>query len=188
MEIMGIAVVSLDGCLTRHDEPGSAFASHEDQVHFRTVVASCDAAIMGRITFDGERERMLASPDPRRLRVVLTRSPDAYRELERPGALEFTAAPPVELIAALARRGSRRVALLGGGRVYALFADAGLVSRWVITVEPLLFGGGTRLLEGRTDRRLELLESRRMNESGTLLATYRDPDARIALTALAEET
>ncbi|MFW5718444.1 MAG: dihydrofolate reductase family protein [Spirochaetota bacterium] len=181
MEIMGIAVVSLDGCLTRHDQPGSAFASHEDQAHFRATLASCDATIMGRITFDGERERILASSDPGRLRVVLTRSPHAYRDLERPGALEFTAAPPGELTTALARRGTRRAALLGGGRVYALFADAGLVSRWVITVEPLLFGGGTRLLEGRTDRRLELLESRRMNESGTLLLTYRDPDALTAL-------
>ena len=176
MEILGVAVVSLDGCLTRHDEPGSSFASDEDQAHFRATVASCDAAIMGRATFDGERERILASSGAGRLRVVLTRSPDAYRDLENRGALEFTDAAPRVVAADLARRGVRRVALLGGGQIYALFAAAGLVNRWIVTVEPMLFGDGTRLLEGRADVRLELVESRRMNEAGTVLLTYRVPD------------
>lgn len=176
MEILGIAVISLDGCLTRHDEPGSAFASKEDAAHFRATLDSCDAAVMGRATFDGERERILASLDTDRLRVVLTRSPDAYRDLERPGALEFTDAAPRAVAADLARRGARRVALLGGGQIYALFAAAGLVNRWIVTVEPRLFGDGTRLLEGKADVRLELVESRRMNEGGTLLLTYRVPD------------
>ncbi|MFW5826330.1 MAG: dihydrofolate reductase family protein [bacterium] len=184
---MGIAVASLDGYLTHHDEPGSSFASDEDQAHFRSTVASCDAAIMGRATFDGEREHILGAPDVGRVRLVLTRSPGEYRELERPGILEFTSASPAELAADLARRGVRRVALLGGGRVYALFADAGLVSRWLVTVEPALFGGGTRLLEGQTDRRLELVSSRRLNDAGTLLLEYRDPDADATLAALARD-
>ena len=175
MEILGIAVVSLDGCLTRHDEPGSSFASDEDQAHFRATLASCDAAIMGRATFDEEREHILASADADRLRVVLTRSPAAYRGLERRGTLEFTDAAPRAVAEDLARRGVRRVALLGGGQIYALFAAAGLVNAWIVTVEPRLFGDGTRLLEGKADVRLELVESRRLNEAGTVLLTYRVP-------------
>jgi dihydrofolate reductase len=42
-----------------------------------------------------------------------------------------------------------------------------------LTVEPLLFGGGTPLLAARVDVRLALLASERLNAAGTLLLRYR---------------
>jgi riboflavin biosynthesis pyrimidine reductase len=54
-----------------------------------------------------------------------------------------------------------------------LFLAAGLVDEIWLTVEPLLFGGGTPLLAARVDVRLELLASEKLNAAGTLLLRYR---------------
>jgi riboflavin biosynthesis pyrimidine reductase len=54
-----------------------------------------------------------------------------------------------------------------------LFFAAGLVDEIWLTVEPILFGGGTPLLVARVDVRLELLASEKLNAAGTLLLRYR---------------
>jgi len=172
MEIVGFAVISLDGRLTRHDEDGVTFASAEDQAHFHAALAGCDASVMGRATFDTAREAILGSLSPGRCRTVMTRRPERYGELQREGVLEFTDLAPERLVEALARRGYERVALLGGAQVYGAFAAADLVDEWQVTVEPRLFGAGTPLLAARTDRRLVLADHRRLNAS-TLLLRYR---------------
>lgn len=172
MDIFGFAVITLDGCLTRHDEEGVSFSSPEDQAHFRAALHACDAAVMGRRTFETARESILGSLSPSLCRFVLTRAPQAYAELETPGELEFTAEQPLPLVARLAERGFDRLAVLGGTEVYDFFTGAALITEWQLTVEPRMFGQGRRLLGHPTDRRYTLVETRALNES-TLLLRYR---------------
>ena len=171
MKVIALAVTSLDGCLTRHDEPGVSFSSPEDQAHFRRVMRDCGATIMGRRTFDTVRDRILAAPASGLCRTVMTRDPAAYADVEHPGALEFTAASPREIVSSLSARGFEAVAVLGGGEIFDLFVADALLTEWRITVEPRLFGTGTRLLSRPTDRHLRLTGHRLLNES-TLLLTY----------------
>lgn len=173
MTVVALAVLSVDGCMTRGDEPGSGFASREDQEHFRSAMGRFQAVIMGRATFDVERERILSAPDRGPVRIVLTRSPSSFAGLERPGRLEFSDEAPDRLLAGLERRGVGTVGLLGGARIFDLFVESDLVSEWHITVEPLLLGAGTRLLTRETSRRLELVDRRELNSAGTMLLTYR---------------
>jgi dihydrofolate reductase len=172
VRVIAMAVISVDGCLTRHDEAGSGFASREDQEHFRATMRACGATIMGRATFDAERERILAAPAGGLLRTVMTRRPADFAALERPGALEFRADSPDRIVASLAGRGYKAVALLGGSQIFDLFIEADLVTEWRITVEPRFFGTGARLLSRATDRRLVLTDRQPLNETGTLLLTY----------------
>ena len=172
MDVIGLAVISLDGCLTRHDEDGVSFSSPEDQTHFRAAVRACDAAVMGRRTFETVRESILASLSSSPRRIVLTRSPQRYAEYETPGALEFTDESPSLLVTRLAGQGIDRLALLGGTEVYDLFASAGLITEWQLTFEPRMFGQGRRLLGKSTDQRYTLVETRALNEN-TLLLRYR---------------
>lgn len=164
--IIAIAVTSLDGRITRGDEPGAAFASREDHVQFREAVSSCGAVIMGRTTYEVERERILrnarrSAPGP--LRLVMTRDPGRFGADSVPGFLEFTSEPVADLADRLRSGCEGRIGILGGGTIYAGFAAAGLIDEWWITLEPRLFGRGTPLLATAAEQNLVLLEHRLLN-------------------------
>lgn len=174
MHVTLLTAQSLDGFITRHDEPGSGFTSSEDKAHFRRALGGFDCCVMGGVTYRGSREWIQTHVAAlHRLCVVLTRAPERHAADARPEMLEFTAAPPEKILAGLHARGRRRCALLGGAQAHGLFLAAGLVDELWLTVEPVLFGGGTPLLAVRTDARLELMSSEKLNAAGTLLLRYR---------------
>jgi dihydrofolate reductase len=178
MYVVLLAVVSLDGRITRPGEPGPGFASPEDQAWFRGVLREFDCAVMGRTTFDTIREDVVAEATPRHLRVVLTRRPAEHASASRPGAVEFTAAEPRAVVENLRGRGLRKCALLGGGQIYRAFLDAGVVDALWLTIEPVVLGGGTPLADGIVDptHGKFVLEEMRLLASSTLLMNYRRPD------------
>jgi dihydrofolate reductase len=174
-----IAVQSLDGCITRHDTGGAGgWASPEDQDHFRRELASCDCAVFGAGTYRADRAHIRPRVRPELLRMVMTRRPTAPEAAADavPGQLEFTDRSPADLLAELERRGRRRCALLGGEQVYGRFLAEGLVDELVLTVEPVLFGAGRRLVGEPLERRFVLADVGRLNPS-TLLLRYRRPPA-----------
>jgi dihydrofolate reductase len=173
MHVTLLTAQSLDGFITRHDTPGSSFASPEDQKHFHAALADFDCSVMGGVTYRGARDLICTQPMAKRLRVVLTRTPADYAAQAQAGSLEFTHNAPDKLLAGLRARGFKRCVLLGGAQVHGLFFAAGLVDEVWLTVEPVLFGGGTPLLAARVDVRLELLASEKLNATGTMLLRYR---------------
>ena len=72
MFVAGIAVMSLDGCLTHHDHPGTAFASAADHAFFRKALEDFDCTLMGRRTFEAGRASILRARAGSRLQTVLT--------------------------------------------------------------------------------------------------------------------
>ena len=174
MRIRLLAVQSLDGFITRHGIPGSDFASAGDKLHFQRTLAECDCSIMGAATYRVSRDLIRGNTDRPHLRVVMTRTPDAFAAEAVPGALEFSPAAPAELAEALHQRGCRECALLGGSQINSLFLEAGLVDELCVTIEPLLFGSGVPLLARKTDHRLRLLATEPLG-GGTMLVTYALP-------------
>ena len=172
MRIVLIAAQSLDGFISKHTEPGTAFTSPEDKAYFRKVVTGFDVGVFGAGTYRVSREAIRAQMSERLLRVVMTRSPARYASEAVPGKLEFTEATPPALADDLRTRGFQRCALLGGSQVHSLFLAAGLVDEIWLTVEPMLFGGGTPLLAHAADVRLELDDTEKFGHS-TLLLKYR---------------
>lgn len=174
MRIVLIAAQSLDGFITKHAEPGTAFTSPEDKAYFRAALAAFDAGIFGGETYRVSRDFIRDRLPGLRVRLVMTRSPDRYAADTIPGALEFTSAAPAALAAMLRARGTQQCALLGGSHVHSLFFDAGLVDEVWLTVEPVLFGDGTPLLARRADVRLELQAIEKLS-AHALLLKYRVP-------------
>jgi dihydrofolate reductase len=174
MEIIAIAVTSLDGFITKHDEPGTAFASAADQQFFREALREFDCQIFGAKTFEVSQAVILRNLTPAHLRIVLTRSPERYAAYQQPGRLEFTDAAPEAVIAMLKQRNKRRCALLGGSAIYTLFLAWNLVDELWITVEPRLFGAGQKLITGPVDRPLHLKNITKLSEH-TLLLQYALP-------------
>lgn len=182
MQLILIAAISLDGRLTPPGEAGPGFTSAEDKHWFRVVLKHFTASVMGRETFAHLEHEGIPTIDPDRLRLVMTRRPDQYAAERVPDTLEFTNASPPEVIADLQHRGFERCALLGGGKIYRLFLDAGLVDALWLTLEPVILGGGTPLADGAVHNgRFEFMEQRALSRD-TLLLNYRRPGtAGIAL-------
>ncbi|HEY0969184.1 MAG TPA: dihydrofolate reductase family protein [Opitutaceae bacterium] len=169
MQLVLIAAQSLDGFITRHDQPGAGFTSPEDKVWFGRALQDFDASILGGATYRAEHTLFLASRKPGRRRLVMTRQPAAYAADAVPGVLEFTAEAPAALVESLVGAGHRRCALLGGAQIHRQFLEAGLVDELWITLEPRLFGSGTPLVGGNVDISLKLLSTESLGGDSQLV-------------------
>ena len=172
MHTVGIAVMSLDGCLTRHEREGTAFASEADRHFFRQALRTFDCALMGGGGYRAARDSIVANLMPTCLRVVLTRAPDRYGVDAQPGILEFRSDDPALVIHDLAERRHTRCAVVGGARILTACLRARLLDELWITLEPMVFGRGRRLIEGAVDIRFELLTTELLGPS-TVLLRYR---------------
>lgn len=172
METLIIAAQSLDGWITRGDEPGDAFTSEADKIHFKNLVRSCDCWIMGSATYRVSKDRLARPLTPDLRRLVWTRTPTAWAAEAVPGCLEFTDAPPAEITARLRALGHRRCALLGGAQVNGAWLRAHLVDRLIVTVEPHLFGGGTPLAHLASPLPLRLDAMQRLPASEVVRLDY----------------
>lgn len=133
------------------------------------------------------RSRFFASKDTERI-VVTTKAAPKKRIAQFARVAEVMVLPgkalsPRLVMAALARRGLRRVLLEGGGEVHFAFAKAGLVGEIYVTVTPRLIGGkgAPSLLDGegflwKEHMELRLVSAKRLGEE--VFLRYRVPTTR----------
>lgn len=170
MHITLAAVVSADGKLTKGDDPHvHSWTSSEDAEHFMGLIHKAKLIVMGRNTYEAVRPE----PQPERLRVVLTSTPQRFQADTVPGSLEFSNESPQSLVKRLEMQGHREMLLVSGGKLSVAFLRAGLVNELLLTVEPVLFGAGTELLGGIfCEAQLQLRAVKQLNQRGTLLLHY----------------
>lgn len=178
--IVGIVVMSLDGCLTHHDRPGTGFGSAADRAFFRAALPTFDSSIAGRLTYQAGRESILRARESSRLQMVLTSAPERFEADSMAEHLEFRNADTSAVVAELRHRGRSRCALLGGARLYTEACARDLLDELWVTIEPVAFGEGTRMFEGRTDFRFEVVGAERLS-SETWLLKYRRVGGRPVL-------
>lgn len=171
MFVAGIAVMSLDGCLTRHEEPGTGFASAADHAFFRKALQDFDCTLMGRRTFEAGRASILRAREGSRLQMVLTTTPERFAADAIADHLEFHRAGALSALRDLAGRGRSRCALLGGSRLYTEAALEGLLDELWITIEPVAFGHGAPMFERGAEFQFRFLGSENLS-GDTILLRY----------------
>jgi len=168
MKITLIMVSSLDGVIAK-DSNHNAFewTSPEDKKHFQSLSKEIGVVVMGGNTFKASGRKNY----PGRIAYVLTRNPENYEMGEDVYALAGT---PQSIASELRGKGHEQVALIGGAQVNRDFLLAGLVDEIYLTIEPIIFGKGLHLFdEEDLNIKLELLESKNLNDSGTILLHYK---------------
>ncbi|HSX07605.1 MAG TPA: dihydrofolate reductase family protein [Candidatus Saccharimonadales bacterium] len=172
MKITLVSVQSLDGKMTRGDDPHvHHWSSDEDFKQFTAMRDAHNLIVMGRRTYEAIRSTM--HPRPGTLRVVLTSSPAQFAGESVPGSLEFTGESADALVARLENAGYSEMLLAGGGLANAAFLQAGLVTDLYVTIEPYLFGQGAEMVGAQAmDVRLKLESATQLNERGSLLLHY----------------
>ncbi len=173
MKIILAAATSIDGKLTRGDDPDvRQWTSDEDAAHFAQLKAAHNLLVMGLGTYEAMRSKLKLSANI--LRVVLTHHPQDFAGEAVARQLEFSSESPAKLVERLANQGYSEILLVGGGQVHAEFLAAGLVDEIYLTIEPLVFGTGTDFAHGaELNIDLELVSSKQLNDRGTLLLHYK---------------
>ena len=177
MKTILINVASLDGRFTKWKGKNIyEWSSQEDFKFFMKTRAENNLLVMGSSTFNHVRliEKAGLNPEPDKLRVVLTKSPNKYKEFEVPGQLEFSNESPSDLIIRLENQGYKQMLLVSGGAVANSFFRESLVTDLWLTLEPQVFGSGKSLASGdNLDIKLNLESIKKLNDKGTLLLKYK---------------
>jgi dihydrofolate reductase len=172
MKVTAIAVISLDGKLTRWgDEDIHTWSSEEDFHHFLTYRNKSDAVIMGRKMFDVIRDTV--DLNIKACRFIMTQHRENLTDKNVPGKLEFVDSTAQEILDECKKRNYSDVLLVGGSQIFSIFAKENLIDELLITIEPRIFGDGHTIFEGKLDLELDLIKTEALNERGTLLLHYK---------------
>lgn len=168
-----IMVTTLNGKTTKGNDPDIyKWTSREDQKYFSSLLKKNNLLVMGSETYEAARKNIKL--DSHQLRVVLTRGPGKYKANAVLGKLEFSNESPQQLVKRLENKGFKQMLLLGGGTINTLFLKESLVDELYLTLEPKIFGKGKTLVrEGEFAILLELINVKRLDQSGTLLLKYK---------------
>jgi len=161
MKVYIIAAVTADGFIAKSKDQLIDWTSREDKKFFSEMTSKSGVIVLGGNTF-----RTFKSLLPGRRHIVYTRN-DIDDE-----KVETTSESPGELIKRLSDEGLSEVAICGGSSIYSMFLNAGVVTDVYLTIEPLLFGGGIKLLDTEMEIKLELHSIQKLNQ-GTLLVHYK---------------
>lgn len=173
MKIILVAVTSVDGKLTKGNDPDIySWTSKEDQSFFFSLIKKNNLIVMGRKTYESVKNNLKLEPG--KLRIVMTRDVKKYQIDSVSGQLEFSDLSPEELIKKIAHRNYKTILLAGGATINGLFLKKNLVDEIYLTLEPRLFGQGTALIEKQLfDIPLQLLSLKKANKNGTLFLKYK---------------
>jgi dihydrofolate reductase len=165
-------VSSINGSITEGENPDIySWTSEEDQLHFFSLLEEHSLIVMGARTYQHAKPVMKLKEG--KLRLVLTRNPEQYRQEAVPGQLEFISLSPSELIQTYQKKGYNKLLLVGGSSINTLFFKAGCVDELQLTVEPVLVGSSTQIVDANLPlQKMKLHQVTQLNQEGTLLLSY----------------
>lgn len=172
MKVIGIAGISLDGCMTKHDNEGISFLSKEDRKYFNDALLTFDCSLYGSKTFEAAKSHVLKTLTPNRLRVVLTSRSASFSQYVQKGVLEFKSGNICKILNELKRRHMKRCVVLGGSNVYTQCIKSKVMDELWVTLEPLGFGSGKRMFIGQVEFHFSLSSVEHLSQD-TLLLKYK---------------
>jgi dihydrofolate reductase len=171
MEVVYYVAASLDGFIATPDgglEWLAEFEASGDDYGYVDFYGSVEAVLLGSRTFQ-QALTFGAWPYPGKPSWVFSQ-----RKLVAPGAdVTITDLSPLEIVSELDAAGVKRAWLVGGGALAGSFRQAGLITEYVVSVIPVVLGGGVPMLGGSGPvQRLRLVDTKRYPD-GVLQLRYR---------------
>jgi dihydrofolate reductase len=169
-EVIFYVASSLDGFIATPDGSVawlSEFEAGDEDYGYSDFYASVDAVLLGSRTYE-QALTFGAWPYVGKPSWVFSRR--GYPRT--PADVTVTAASPRDVVSELDARGIRRAWLVGGGAIASSFREAGLITGYIVSVMPVILGGGVALFGGPgATERLELAGSR-VFDDGVVQLTY----------------
>jgi len=171
MEVFLIAAMTLDGYIGRSETDRSFdWTTPEDKAEYVAKIKQAQHLVLGAKTLKTVQKFPLGT-----VCHVYTRQPLDFKTEGLSSAASYlpTNAAPEVLVAELVAQGVSQLAVCGGASIYQQFLAAGVVTKIYLTVEPILFGSGIKLFGAATaGKKLQLVSSRQLNDSGSLWLEY----------------
>lgn len=169
-EVVYYVASSLDGYIATPDG-GLAwlapFESSGEDYNYASFYASTDAVLLGSRTYE-QALTFGEWPYPGKPAWVFSsRTLSSARD-----DVTVTDRTPVQVVAELEARGVERAWLVGGGALAGSFREAGLITEYIVSVIPVILGGGVALFGGAgPTQRLRLVDTKSYPD-GVLQARY----------------
>lgn len=169
MKIIMLMATSADGIIGEDEKQSSTdWTSSVDKKFFVSETKKHGVVIFGNTTF-----KTIGRPLPGRLNIILTSSPEKYKDLEQAGLLEFKKGSPQEIVKELESKGFESAILGGGANTNTKFLQDQMVDEIIINVHPVIVGSGLKIVEGASlNTKLELLESNDLGQ-GVIQLRYK---------------
>jgi len=168
-QIVAYVASSVDGYIAGPgDDMGWLPDFHGDATGYHEFFRDVGAIVMGRRTYQWIREHGAWPYGDIPCDVLSTSLPAGPVD-------HATVTPgPVTDLAVSLRQGEGTAWLMGGGGLFTAFASAALIDLWIVTVIPVMLGGGVPLFPSRGEayQLLELAESRTL-PGGSVQLRYR---------------
>ena len=142
-ELILYIATSLDGFIAPPDEDLSflnAVAAEGEDYGYADFVATCDTVIMGRRTYDKVVAMGVPDPHPERSLYVITRTARPSQ-----GDIHFHTGDVAELVRSLKHGVGKHIYCDGGAQIAQALVRHDLIDRYVISIIPVLLGGGIQL-------------------------------------------
>jgi len=143
----------------------------DPSVDFAALYKEFDTAIMGRKTYEVMTAQGGNGAMPGLDVIVFSRTLPAA---SHPG-VRITNDTPRDVVAALKKKRGRDIWLFGGGVLFRLLLDAGLVDAVEVAVMPVLIGSGLPLLPPGASTKLVLTDRKVLPVSGIVVLAYSVP-------------
>ncbi|MEY3411493.1 MAG: dihydrofolate reductase family protein [Bacteroidota bacterium] len=163
--------MSLDGYIAKLDGDLSWLSAVEkegEDYGYHKFVASVDTVIVGRKTYDKVLSMGVDYPHQDKMSYIITRTPNASL-----GNIHFYTEDVTELVKKLKAMPGKNIYCDGGAEIVNLLLNNNLFDELVISIVPVLLGGGIELFKpGRPENKLQLVSSQAF-ESGLVQVHYK---------------
>ena len=143
------------------------FHARRENRGFTDLYSSVGALLMGSRTYEFALS-LPTWPSPDKLTWVFT---SRALRIVHP-SITLTSQSPATIMRKIVATGIKHAWLMGGGKLAASFRREGLISRYVISVMPIILGGGIPLLEARGKTETLKFVSAMPFKSGVVQLTY----------------
>ena len=158
---------SLDGFIATPNG-GYDWLVMDPAIDFKALYAEFDAAVMGRKTYDVGKSQGMSGAMPGMDVVVFSRSLTPVKSK----GFRIVNEDPAQVVRELKAKPGKDIWLFGGGELFRVLLDAGLVDTVELAVMPILLGDGIPVLPPGASARLVLSDLKRLPASGIVVLAY----------------
>lgn len=162
--------ISLDGYIAGINDDTSWIPECGGE-QFHKIVSENEVILMGRRSYEfAVAENVF--PYNCALNLIMTHDVQQLQQGEKENIV-FSDGSPEEVVNLIKDKGYKKVFLMGGGRLNAAFLNVDLVDEIILTIHPIVLGGGTKLYEGLVDRKNFALVSQKSLSGGSQVFTFK---------------
>ncbi len=159
---------SIDGRIAKSNQSGTDWTSKEDWNFFQKSISKFDAVVVGHNTYKVAENWL-----KKRRTIVFT---SRYSFLKSIDSVTFLNPAHVNFLNFIHEANFKKIAILGGPKVYTFFLENKMLDELFVTIEPYIFINGVPMFSGdRFHKYRFILQSvKKLNKRSTILLHYKN--------------